>query len=192
IACVVFRPAALLLRWLGRVSRAIPATRSPEDAILSRERLGELVHDVAEDGVLTKEQRRMVRNVMRVSSIPVRDAMVPVERVAAVRADFTREDLLRASAREQRSRIPVEEPGTGRFVGFVHVLDLVYSPGTPPADLVREAPEFGADVTVREALHSLRRRRQTMGFVTDGDGATRGIVTMKDLVEEVSGELPAF
>ena len=89
VACVVFRPAAVMLQWLGRVSRAIPATRSSEDAILSRERLGELVHDVAEDGVLTAEQRRMVRNVMRVSSIPVRDVMVSRKRVDSVRVGFS-------------------------------------------------------------------------------------------------------
>ena len=100
--------------------------------------------------------------------------------------------LLEASARENRSRIPVEDPESGRFLGFVHILDLVFSPDTPPADLFREAPEFRGDVTVQEVLHSLRRRRQTIGFVTAEDGATRGIVTMKDLVEEVSGELPAF
>jgi len=160
--------------------------------MISRERLGELVQEVAEDGVLTDEQERMVRNVLRVSSIPVRDAMVAIEGVASVPEGFTREQVIRASAPGSHSRIPVREAASGRFTGFVHLLDLIYRPETPPADLVREAPEIREDVTVEQALHSLRRHRQTMGFVTDGAGRTRGIVTVKDLVEEVSGELPAF
>ena len=41
-------------------------------------------------------------------------------------------------------------------------------------------------------LRILRRARQPMGFVTDPAGETVGIITVKDLVEEISGELPAF
>jgi len=192
IACVVFRPAALLLRWFGHVSRALPRTGAPVDAILSRDRLGELVKEVAEDGVLTEEQERMVRNVLRVSSIPVRDAMVGLAQVATVPEGFTRDQVVAASASGSHTRIPVRASATGRFIGFVHLLDLLYRPDAGPADLVREAPAIREDVTVEQALNSLRRHRQTMGFVTDGAGRTRGIVTVKDLVEEVSGELPAF
>jgi len=192
IACVVLRPAALLLRWLGHVSRALPRTGALPDAILSREHLGELVHEVAEDGVLTEEQERMLRNVMRVSSIPVRDAMVRLADVATVPAGATRAEIVFASERGSYSRIPVREGGAGRLTGFVHVLDLIYRPDADPADLLREAPGIPEEETVEQALYSLRRHRQTMGFVLDGAGRTIGIVTVKDLVEEVSGELPAF
>jgi CBS domain containing-hemolysin-like protein len=188
-ACVALRPLALLFRWFGRLTRALPRARTTPDAMLGRERLGQLVHEVAEEGVLTPEQSRMVRNVMRVSSLPVRDAMVPVDAVDAVDVGFDRAELLRVSARNAHSRLPLRD---GDFVGVVHVLDLVFSPETPLAGLVREAPRIPAEETVEMALHSLRRGRHTMGFVTGDGGRTLGIVTVKDLVEEVSGELPAF
>ena len=129
---------------------------------------------------------------MRVSSLPVRDAMVPISAVDALPAGFRKDDLLRVSARGSHSRLPVRGGEDGEFVGVVNVLDLVYRPEVAVPDLVREVPRIPADETVEMALHSFRRGRHTMGFVCGEDGSTLGIVTVKDLVEEVSGELPAF
>ena len=191
-ASVAFRPLALLLRWLGRVSRALPRSAPGLDAILGRDRLEALVHEVAEDGVLTEEQTRMVRNVLRLSSVSVRDVMVPAAHVDSVDLGFGREDLIRASSRGGRTRIPVRDPATGRFTGAVNVLDLVFTPDAGPEALLRPVPLLPADQNVGRALRTLRRAHQPLGLVTDGDGATIGIATVKDLVEEVSGELPAF
>jgi CBS domain containing-hemolysin-like protein len=192
VATVVTRPLALLLRGFGRMSRALPRSAPVLDTLLSRDRLESLVHEVAEEGVLTEEQGRMVRNVMRLSSVRVRDVMVPAERVDAVDTGYTREDLVRASARQGRTRIPVRDSGTGRFVGVVNVLDLLFRDEPDPGSLVRSAPALPADQAVGRALRTLRRAHQPLGIVTDADGATIGIATVKDLVEEVSGELPVF
>lgn len=192
VASFLFRPLALFLRWLGRLSRALPRTSPALDAMLSRDRLESLVHEVVEEGVLTEEQSRMVRNVMRLSSVVVRDVMVPADRVDAVTAGFTREDLVRASAANGRTRIPVLDPATGRFTGAVNVLDLVFRDEPDPAALVRPLPALPADQAVGRALRTLRRAHQPMGVVVGEAGRTVGIATVKDLVEEVSGELPAF
>jgi CBS domain containing-hemolysin-like protein len=188
-ASIVLRPVAEFLFWLGRVSRALPKTGVAPDGMLSRERLADLVGEVAEDGVLTEEQNRMVRNVMRVSSVPVADAMVAAERVDTVPPGFTEKDLVATSARHGHSRLPVRDPETGRFTGVVNVLDLVYR---DDGVRTREAPTVPALESVEQALYTLRRARRAMGFVVGEDGGTLGIVTVKDLVEEVSGELPAF
>ena len=191
-AFVLFRPVALLLRWLGHVSRALPRTVSSPDAMLARDRLTSLMSEVVEDGVLTPDQSRMVRNVMRISSIPVRDAMVPVEKVDSVSEPFTREELVLASARHGRTRVPVRAAGGERLLGVVNVLDLVFREDADPAELLVEVPSVRDSSPVDSALRILRSNRKPMGFVTDGQGRTVGIVTVKDLVEEVSGELPVF
>jgi len=111
------------------------------------------------------------------------------ELVDTVRPGFTREDMVAASARHGHSRLPVQDPETGHFTGVVNVLDLVYREGEAEP---REAPTVPARESVEQALYTLRRARRAMGFVVGEDGGTVGIVTVKDLVEEVSGELPAF
>ncbi|MHC4859655.1 MAG: CBS domain-containing protein, partial [Planctomycetota bacterium] len=142
------------LRWFGRLCRALPRGTPALDGILSRERLASLVRDVTEEGVLTAEQSRMAANIMRLSSIPVRDAMIAFEEVDTVAEGFTREELVEASRRNRRSRIPVVDRETGRPAGVVNVLDLVFRDGEELADLVHPVPSIPANEGVDRALQS--------------------------------------
>jgi CBS domain containing-hemolysin-like protein len=188
----VFLPLALFLRWMGRLTGAMPKSVPPPDAMLSRDRLQALVGEVAEEGVLTDQQRRMVTNVMRISSVPVRGAMVPLSEVDAVSEGFDREELLAASGKRGRTRIPVLERASGQPRGVVNVLDLAYRPGIALGDLVQQVPRIPDRSSVNRSLRLLRKARKPMGFVTDRGDRVVGVVTVKDLVEEISGELPAF
>jgi len=192
IACVLLRPLALPLRFFGRLTRALPRETPADQVSFSRGRIEGLVREVTEDGELTEAQSRMLRNVLRLSSLPIRDVMVPLDRVDTIEEGFTREDLLAVSARNGRTRIPVTEKGSGRPILVATVLDLVFKKGAEVADVVREVPVLSMDRTVDQALRVLRVRRRSMAFVRNEKSEIVGIVTVKDLVEEVSGELPAF
>ncbi len=192
LACIVLRPLAVPLRFLGRLTRALPRETPADHVAFSRGRIEGLVREVAEDGALTEAQSRMLRNVLRLSSLPIRDVMVPLDRVDRIEEGFTREALLAVSARNGRTRIPVTEKGTGRPILVATVLDLVFREEAGMADIVREVPILSMDRTVDQALRVLRARRRSMAFVRNEKSRVVGIVTVKDLVEEVSGELPAF
>lgn len=188
----LFLPLALLMRWLGRLSGALPKRSPPEDSLLGKDRLEALAREVAEDGVLSPEQSKMVRNVMRLASRSVEEVMVPLAEVDTVDEGFGVEDLLAASARNGRTRLPVRERSGDGFLGVVNVLDLAFRPDETPAAIVRPAPVVPARIGVERGLRILRGARVPMGFVQGRGGRIAGIVTVKDLVEEVSGELPAF
>lgn len=192
IALRTLLPVTLLLRALGRLTRALPRSVPAPDAMLERDRLQSLVREVAEEGTLTGDQERMVRNVLRLSTVPVREAMVPIGEADALTEGFDVESLLAASAVRAHTRLPVRRADGSGYLGVVSVLDLVYRPELSAAELVREAPRVKEGHSVERALRRLRRDRQVMGLVCDEDGRVTGLITVKDLVEEVSGELPVF
>ena len=64
--------------------------------------------------------------------------------------------------------------------------------GAVPASHVREGVRLGEAPRVAEALLPLQKAHQPMGIVVDSDGQAAGIVTIKDLVEEIVGELEAW
>ena len=60
------------------------------------------------------------------------------------------------------------------------------------SELIRPATFLPADMPIDAALLRLRSESQLMGIVIDDSGRAVGIATMKDLVEEIVGELSAW
>ncbi len=192
VASVFMLPLALPLRFMGRLTRALPQETPADQLAFSRARIEALIREVTEDGELTEGQSRMLRNVLRLSSLRVRDVMVEFKRVDTIEEGFTRDELIEVSALHGRSRIPITQKGSGEPLGVATILDLVFTAEKRVEDLLKEIPSFSMNRTVDQALRALRAGRRSMAFVRDEQGGIVGIVTVKDLVEEVSGELPAF
>jgi putative hemolysin len=72
--------------------------------------------------------------------------------------------------------------------GVVHLIDLVDEEG-PVAAHMRPATVIPEAVSVLDALRRLRTDRQQMAVVVNEHGATEGIVTVEDLLEEIVGDL---
>ena len=125
-----------------------------------------LIREVTEDGVISRDQRKMVANVMRLGSVRVRDAMVAIGGADTIEEGFTREALLEASRRGRRTRLPVLRKSDAEPIGVANVLELVYREEPDPASLVTAVPRVRAGDALERALRTLRDARQTMAFVT--------------------------
>ena len=78
-------------------------------------------------------------------------------------------------------------------VGVLNVFDvLVDDRVQPTASYVRDVQQLAASETVMSALRTLQRTRQGMAIVCDARGQCVGLLTIKDLVEEIVGELEAW
>jgi len=75
----------------------------------------------------------------------------------------------------------------------VHVLDVLTSPPETSIEAIMIPPvELRPATGVMQALRILQERHRRMAFVVDEGGRCQGIVTVKDLVEEIVGELGAW
>jgi CBS domain containing-hemolysin-like protein len=136
----------------------------------------------------------MAENILRLKSLPVGKAMIPLEEAAMAAEDAAYEDLLSVVRTHGYSRIPLYRGSREHVVGMVHVMDLACAEGerSSTAELARGVLTVRKDTSVADALWRLRQARQQLGVVTDADGVAVGIVTVKDLVEEIVGELEAW
>lgn len=152
-----------------------------------------LLREGAAEGALTQEQARMVERVMNLSSVRVGSIMIPRRRVAAVSVDTDRLTFLRLAREHHYSRMPVLDRDRRRVLGIVKVADVladetagsVLAWTQPPVTLL-------ASDSASSALVQLQRAQATMAIVTDPRHGFVGIVTLKDVVEEIFGELPAW
>ncbi|MCK4340613.1 MAG: DUF21 domain-containing protein [Phycisphaerae bacterium] len=184
-----------LLRGLTRVLiRMIdPQSTESEADLLPRARTLHLLREGAARGGLTLQQRDLIERVLKLSDIHCGDVMIPRPRAAMVPQDIARDDFLRIARMAHFSRLPVYRHSPRRVVGVVNVYDVLTDPESQAvAEHARPPLVLPVHTRVSAALRRLQQARQTMAIVQDGAGHCVGILTVKDLVEEIVGDLEAW
>ncbi len=158
---------------------------------MSRSRMLGMVAAGREKGVVEDYQVEMVKKALRFRHVPVRDVMVPWDDVSMVDADASIETLLGIARNRRHSRMPVFRRITTEIVGVVNIFEVLYHPdrGETVGDYIEEAVFVKEDESILSVMRSLQGACRVMAVVLGGDGKPAGIVTVKDLVEEISGEL---
>ncbi len=156
----------------------------------AEERLRQLIIAGGADGTVTDYQATLAQNIFSLRTRRVRHVMVPLGKVRMFEAAQGLEEA-RAEAREHgHGRYPVYRHRPEQVVGVVDAYELEFDehPGVTIRNYVAPALTIDPEEKVAEALVRLRRARARLAVVTRADRAL-GIVTAKDLVEEITGEL---
>lgn len=205
---------SLVMRALGPVARLVgslvtltlrlfgirpPPTERPgitEDELLGAIELHGLGQQGAAD-LAAREERRMLRGVLELDDMVVRDVMTHRSRVAVLDAEDPPAMLLEHLLASRHTRLPLLRQDREEILGIVTVrsaLRALHAAGGDPArfDLVAVAlpavivPETRA---LRAQLHEFRKSAVKLAIVVDEYGAMRGIVTLEDIVEVVVGQI---
>jgi CBS domain containing-hemolysin-like protein len=182
-------PLELLLRGIvGVVGRLVGTAPREEARIKGREAVLSFIAEGRKSGALPAQAEELARNVLLLRSIPLARCVVPwkdVEHLDAARDD---EALYAQVARSTRTRLPWRDEA-GRASGYLHQLDALGS-GDPRAirEQVRPLLSLPGSMPVDKALVRMRAAGVRIALVGE-PAAPLGIVTLKDLLEEISGPL---
>jgi putative hemolysin len=148
----------------------------------------EEVRDLIATSVEDEEQRTILSGAFEAAERTLREIVVPRSQVVALPVDAptgrARAELVEAG----HSRAPVYAGDLDDVRGVVHLIDLVDEEG-PVGAHMRPATVLPEAVSVLDGLRRLRNDRQQMAVVVNEHGATEGIVTVEDLLEEIVGDL---
>jgi CBS domain containing-hemolysin-like protein len=180
-----------VVQWTGRLAGRLMGT-GPEAATSAREHISRLIKEGVSTGVLSERQTTLADRALATRGLTVATEMVPWHAVATIPANadqHRRETLIR---RRNFTRMPVVD-AAGQVTGILSSIDALLEPQEPIAGLVSEPMTIPTTAPLREALRSMRLHRQAMAIAVDPDtGRPRGLVTLKDLVEPITGELAAW
>ncbi|MBN2561941.1 MAG: DUF21 domain-containing protein [Phycisphaerae bacterium] len=184
-----------LQRWISDfVMERVQHRPAGASALYSRHGMYQMLREGVAAGALSHTQAFMLERIHVLQSVRVGSVMVPQSRTVMLRAEATRADTEKIVRSTKFSRMPVyRADNRQRIVGVVHLLDLL--PADPQAvisELMRPPVELPRHMSVTEALTTLQRKHRRMAIVVDKWGHCAGIVTVKDLVEEIVGELAAW
>ncbi len=161
-------------------------------AATARQRISHLIAEGVGAGVLSESQTTLADRALAMRELKVETEMVPWKRVVAVPIDATdaqRRGLFRQHA---FTRAPVVDR-TGRVVGMIRLIDALLNPTSTVQDLLQPVVRLRSTTPVREALQHMQHERAAMAIVErPSDNRPIGLVTFKDLVEPLTGELAAW
>jgi CBS domain containing-hemolysin-like protein len=215
VALLIARPFHWFLntfRWAidlldgvsGAIIRAMGvASHEGHGVAHSTEELQIQIQQARERGLLAPREERVILSAIELGQVQVREIMIPRPDMHILRIEATLDEVLRAFATTQRSRIPVYRETFDHILGLVHIKDVLWvlhdrerraSDGLPaqPFDLrriLREVLIVPETKPASELLEELRIRHTGMAVVVDEFGSLLGLVTLEDILEQVVGEI---
>ncbi len=159
-----------------------------------RETVEELIEDLkAPTTSVELDERRLLRNVLKLGELSAEDVMVPRADIIAVEASTPLCDLVKAIAAEAHSRLPVYRERLDDVIGMIHIKDVLRYWGNDAefsfSQILRDVLFVAPSMRVLDLLLEMRESRTHIALVVDEYGGIDGLVTIEDLVEEIVGEI---
>ena len=146
-----------------------------------------------QEGDIAEAERDIIHAVFSLADRSVREVMTPRADIVSLEWPVTIDDVRAVLANAGHSRFPVIEGGLDQVIGVLHVKDLLRMPADPSEDDLRRAlqePSFVPETKpLLELLQEMRSGRRAFSLVLDEHGGVEGIVTVKDIVSELVGEI---
>jgi CBS domain containing-hemolysin-like protein len=190
---VFYWPLAGPLRILsGLVQRLMGVGTRELTTFSARQAVLDMLEEGERTGALGRGAGRLARNALRLRGTSISVPMVPWDQIQVVRSGA--DDIRRVLEECPYSRIPVLDEA-GHVVGYVHQLEVLIAGNADeggddgdPLGHLRPLLFLDPDLSVDAALHRLRLRGQRLACVGTAE-APLGLITLKDLLEEISGDL---
>ena len=142
------------------------------------------------------EEVRIFQNALDFSETKVRDCMVPRTEIDAVEDTATIEQLKQTFIESGHSKILVYHEDIDHIIGYIHSSDLFKLGNSrqseailEKADLVREVDFVPETMLASKLMKTLMSEKRSLAVVVDEFGGTAGLVSLEDIVEEITGEI---
>lgn len=161
--------------------------------VMTEDDLRSIVDASHEEGVIEHEEKQMIHNVFDFSDSQAKDIMVPRIDMTFINIDVTYEELMAIHKENTYTRYPVYEDSTDSVIGTINTKDLLFYDNSKGAFSLRpflREPHFTYEHKNLSALF-IEMRDQSINFtiVLDEYGATAGLITLEDMIEEIVGDI---
>jgi CBS domain containing-hemolysin-like protein/mannitol/fructose-specific phosphotransferase system IIA component (Ntr-type) len=164
------------------------------EALHSDEELRMILGQSQEHGKISLGRLMMFEHLFDFGKTRVKEVMTPRGAISYLMLGSSPEEILGKIKEKRYSRYPlVAKDGTS--VGYIHFKDLydcLLTPNCPVPDLEkvkRPLAEVSEEISVERALRDFQEKRIQLALAKNAKGETTGLITMEDIVEELTGEI---
>ncbi|MBU2573094.1 MAG: DUF21 domain-containing protein [Elusimicrobia bacterium] len=194
---VFFVPMWLLNESANLVLRALRIKPNQEETVHSDEELRLILGQSQEHGRISLGRLLMFEHLFDFGKTRVKEVMTPRGAITLISEVKTWEENLRLIKEKKFSRYPLAKASPDDIYGFVHfkdlALDFLDRPGRCESPellkLKREIHSISEDITTEKALREFQEKRVQLALARNQKGEVTGLLTMEDIVEELTGEI---
>ncbi len=145
--------------------------------------------DNAKDDTEIEDEVELFHNALDFADTKVRDCMIPRTEIDAIDIeDCTVEQLKNKFIDSGHSKIVVYRDDIDHIIGYIHSSEL-FKHIADISKHVREMPYVPETMAARKLMHIFLQQKKSLGVVIDEFGGTSGLVSLEDIVEEITGDI---
>jgi CBS domain containing-hemolysin-like protein len=189
---IILTPVVVLTDMIANVFLKLFHIDPKGRATITEDDLRSYVEVSHEDGVIESEEREMIYNLFDFSEAQAKDIMTPRVNMVTISVDATYDEIIAIFRKCMYTRLPVYEEDNDNIIGLINIKDFILAENTDSfevRDFLREAHYTYEYKKVTELLYELREKATSMTFVLNEYGATVGMITLEDLLEEIVGDI---
>ena len=175
--------------WIDKIAQVFSDEPTDTNSLL------DLLRNAAQDQLLDSQALSMIEGALQVSSMQVKDIMIPRSQVVSVPADASSDEIVKLVSQSSHSRLPVLGENVDDVKGILLAKDLLQIAIDNQNDtfeipqIIRRANFVSEDKRLNVLLKEFRETRQHMAIVIDEYGSMCGIVTIEDVLEQIVGDI---
>jgi len=189
---LVMRPFVRLLSFCTEGTLRLLGVRGGPDRSVTEEEIAASLEEGLDAGVIEAQEHQMVRNVFRLDDRQVGSMMIPRAEIVWLDAGATPPELLALISESEHSRYPVCRGSLADVLGVVSAQMLLQQvmQGRPIALAEGLEPPVFVPETLSgmELLDHFRVSSAQLVFVVDEYGEVQGMITVRDVLEAITGE----
>jgi CBS domain containing-hemolysin-like protein len=188
----VFWPVILLVSFIARIMLLPFKVKPPKrvSPFVSREELKLLIKESKKDADIKPHERAIVHRIFEFGSKKVKEIMVPMKDIISIAASQDPGQLKEVSRTTGLSRILVYEEKKENIIGFANVFDALYEETgfAQVKECLRPVLYISQESPIDQVFYSLQLQRKQIAVLLDEKQRHVGMVSFKDLLDEIVGE----
>jgi putative hemolysin len=189
---LITRPFIRLLSWCTETTLRLFGITGNPDRSVTEEEINASLEEGLDAGIIEAQEHQMVRNVFRLDDRQVGSMMIPRAEIVWLDVAATSDEVLALIGDEEHSRYPVCRGGLDEVLGVISAQTLLQqvmkgqamslADGLQPSVFVPET------LSGMELLEHFRASSAQLVFVVDEYGEVQGMITVRDVLEAITGE----
>lgn len=190
----IMRPLSMFINFLSQsIIKIVIKDKDYKAPIITEEDLIDAMDLGMEEGIINKNESRMIQNVIDFKDNYAKDIMTPRTDIVAIDLEESFDEIIEKISEYSYSRMPVYEDNLDNIIGILNVKDIFHMDRTKPLadnkDFFKKA-FFTFEYKPTGTLFSeMRQKKLSVAIVTDEYGGTEGMITFEDIFEKIVGQI---